>query len=60
MLSRVQRGWKVLELLLFRDPGKDPESSVGIGSQLRTQQRKGWNITETGKSLSRKQVSMGQ
>lgn len=37
---------------------EDPGNCMGIGSQLKAQERKGWNIPETEYSLNRKQGAL--
>lgn len=49
MLGRIQRDWNVLEQLLCRGNycREEPDCSMGIGSQLKSRERKRWNIPET-------------
>lgn len=59
----VKQGPERLEgsrTVTVQGPREDLESFMGIGSQLRAQERRGWNIPETGYFLSRKQGSVGQ
>lgn len=57
MLGRIQRDWNVLEQLLCRGNycREEPDCSMGIGSQLKSRERKRWNIPETEYSLNGKQ-----